>query len=72
MDLATRKYNFIQKLFEVEEDVFEQLEQFLNNNTETQTISIDQYNIELDQANARIESGDFITNEEVEKNAAQW
>lgn len=72
MDLATRKYNFIQKLFDVEEDVFEQLEQFLNNNTETQTISIDQYNIELDQANARIESGDFITNEEVEKNAAQW
>ena len=72
MDLATRKYNFIQKLFEVEEDVFEQLEQFLNNNTETQTISIDQYNIELEQANARIESGDFITNEEVEKNAAQW
>lgn len=72
MDLATRKYNFIQKLFDVEEDVFEQLEQFLNNNTETQTISIDKYNIELDQANARIESGDFITNEEVEKNAAQW
>ena len=72
MDLATRKYNFIQKLFEVEEDVFEQLEQFLNNNTETQTISIDQYNIELEQANARIESGDFITNEEVEKISAQW
>lgn len=72
MDLATRKYNFIQKLFEVEEDVFEQLEEFLNNNTVTQTISIDQYNIELEQANTRIESGDFITNEEVEKNAAQW
>ena len=72
MDLATRKYNFIQKLFEVEENVFEQLEEFLDNNTETQTISIDQYNIELEQANSRIESGDFITNEEVEKNSAQW
>ena len=72
MDLATRKYNFIQKLFEVEENVFEQLEEFLDNNTKTQTISIDQYNIELEQANSRIESGDFITNEEVEKNSAQW
>lgn len=72
MDLATRKYNFIQKLFEVEEDVFEQLEEFLYKNTETQTISVDQYNIELEQANSRIESGDFTTNEEVEKNSAQW
>ena len=72
MDLATRKYNFIQKLFEVEENVFEQLEEFLDNNTETQIISIDQYNIELEQANSRIESGDFITNEKVEKNSAQW
>ena len=72
MDLAARKYNFIQKLFEVEEDVFEQLEEFLYKNTETQTISVDQYNIELEQANARIESGDFITSEEVEKISAQW
>ena len=35
-------------------------------------ISIEQYNRELDEANARIESGKFITQEDVEKEAAQW
>lgn len=35
-------------------------------------ISIDQYNQELDEANARIDSGRFITQEDLEKEAAQW
>ena len=35
-------------------------------------ISIDQYNHELDEANARIDSGKFITQEDLEKEAAQW
>lgn len=35
-------------------------------------ISIDQYNLELDEANARIDSGKFITQEDLEKEAAQW
>lgn len=35
-------------------------------------ISIDQYNQELDEANARIDSGKFITQEDLEKEAAQW
>ena len=35
-------------------------------------ISIDQYNRELDEANARIDSGKFITQEDLEKEAAQW
>jgi hypothetical protein len=72
MDLATRKYNFIQKLFEVDENVFDKLEQFLNTNKETKTISSEQYNIELNQANLRIEKGDFYSGEEVEKMSSQW
>jgi hypothetical protein len=35
-------------------------------------ISIEQYNKELDEANARIEAGEFITLEDLEKEASQW
>ena len=37
-----------------------------------QRISIEQYNTELDQADVRIESGAFHTQEEIEKIAGQW
>jgi hypothetical protein len=33
---------------------------------------LDDYNRELDEANARIESGKFITQEDLEKEASQW
>lgn len=72
MDLATRKYNFIQKLFEVDENVFNKLEQFLNTNKETKTISLEQYNTEINQANLRIENGDFYSSEEVAKMSSKW
>lgn len=35
-------------------------------------IGIDQYNRELDEANERIDSGRFITQEDIEKEASQW
>jgi hypothetical protein len=35
-------------------------------------ISIEQYNKELDEANARIEAGEFITQEDLEKEASKW
>jgi hypothetical protein len=35
-------------------------------------ITTEQYNRELDEANARIDSGKFITQEDLEKEAAQW
>lgn len=39
---------------------------------QSQRISIEQYNKEIDEANARIDSGAFYTQEEVEKIADQW
>ncbi|MBK5277330.1 MAG: hypothetical protein JJE09_00555 [Bacteroidia bacterium] len=33
---------------------------------------LEEYNRELDAANARIESGKFITQEDLEKGASQW
>jgi len=35
-------------------------------------ISVEQYNRELDEANARIESGNFIRQEDLEKEASGW
>ncbi|MBP2833290.1 hypothetical protein J8281_13935 [Aquimarina sp. U1-2] len=34
--------------------------------------TIEQYNKEIDEANARIDAGEFYTQEEVEKIARQW
>ena len=72
MDLATRKYNFIQKVFEVNETVFEELEKIISKNDLEESISLKQYNNELNKANLRIEEGDFYTAEEVEKISSQW
>jgi hypothetical protein len=33
---------------------------------------VEQYNIELDQANLRIENGGFYSSEEVEKMTSDW
>lgn len=71
MDLATRKYNFIQKVFEVNETVFEELEKIISKNDLAESISLKQYNNKLDQANLRVEEGDFHTAEEVEKMTSQ-
>ncbi len=35
-------------------------------------ISVEQYNRELDEATARIEAGDFVTQEDLEKESANW
>jgi hypothetical protein len=35
-------------------------------------INHEQYNRELDEANARIEAGEFISQEDLEKEASQW
>ena len=72
MDLATRKYNFIQKLFKVDENLFDKLEQFLDSEKDTNSISLEQYDTELNQANLRIENGEFYSNEEVDKIISEW
>lgn len=72
MDLATRKYNFIQQLFEVDENLFNKLEEVLETKKGLNPITLKQYNDELNQANLRIENGDFYSTDEVEKMASQW
>lgn len=72
MDLATRKYNFIQRLFEVDENLFDQLELVLDTNKSPNPISIKQYNFELEESNTRIENGDFYSGAEVDKITSKW
>ncbi len=74
MDLETRKYNFIQKLFNVNEVVFEQLENVLKKGTKesSERISLDQYNKEIDTSIAQIESGKTYTHQEMGERIKQW
>jgi len=73
MDLEARKYEFIQKLFNVNEVLFEQLEDLLRKGTkEPKRISIEQYNKELDEAIAQIDKGEFYTHQEVKERIKQW
>ena len=73
MDLETRKYEFIQRLFDLNETLFERLESFLNNGTkEPQRISLEQYNKEIDEAIEDVEKGNVYTQEEARKIANQW
>ncbi len=71
MDLEARKYEFIKKLFNVEESVFEKLETLLNK-VVSNRISLKQYNKEIDEANKRIDTGDLFTQDEVEKMINEW
>ena len=71
MDLQARKYEFIEKLFKVEEDVFEKLEDFLEK-TLSKPISLSQYNKEIDEAIADIENDNFYTEEQAKEMARKW
>lgn len=71
MDLQARKYEFIQKLFNIEESVFEKLESFLNKTT-SERISLNQYNKEIEEADKRIDAGEFFSQDEVEKMSNEW
>ena len=41
-------------------------------NQDTDRISLEQYNKEIDEALAEVEAGNYITQEEMEKRAAKW
>ena len=44
----------------------------LKNRKAAVSSTLEDYNKELDEANARIEAGKFITQEDLEKEAASW
>ncbi|MES2113277.1 MAG: hypothetical protein V4577_31285 [Bacteroidota bacterium] len=64
----------ILKLDEIEkQSVLQMLKAFLKGReNKTDRINIEQYNREIDEAIARVESGDYFTHEDVEKMAKDW
>ncbi len=74
MDINTERTLLIKELQQVEDpSLLQAIKAVLHYGLKNEgRISIEQYNRELDEANARVESGQFITQEELEKEAAQW
>jgi len=73
MDLEARKYEFIQKLINVNEALFDKLEAVINKGMkESDRISLEQYNKELDQSIAQIKEGRTYTHQEMGERIKQW
>ncbi len=73
MDLNARKYEFIQQLVNVNEALFEELEDVLKKGLkDNPRISIEQYNQEIDESVAQIEREEFYTHEEVGERIKKW
>ena len=74
MDIKTERSLLIKELQQVEDlSLLQAIKAVLHYGLKNEgRISIEQYNREMDEANARIESGKFITQEDLEKEAAQW
>lgn len=76
MDLQTRKLHFIESILSIGNvKVIEKLEALLKKEQQkedSQRVSVEQYNRELEEANSRIESGEYSSHEDVKKESASW
>ena len=73
MDLAKRKYNFIQELINIDEKVFEKLEKLLKSNTKDwqKELSTEELN-EIENGLNDAKKEDFISNKEVMNKFSKW
>lgn len=74
MDVNTERALLIKELQQVEDvSLLKAIKAILHYGLKNEgRISLEQYNRELDEAEARISRGDFFTQEEVEKMAKEW
>lgn len=75
MDIKTRKTLLIKRLEEIEDiNLIKAIDSVLDyaNSDRAGRSSIEQYNRELEAANARIESGKSLSHEEIEKESKSW
>lgn len=70
MDLGTKKQTLIEKIMQLDEKAVEKLEASLNEILEE--VSIEQYNRELDEANAAVERGEFVNHTDAVKKIRSW
>ena len=69
--LAARKYALIEKVTHLSEEELTELETSLMKFSDEE-IDIEEYNRELDEADAAIDRGEFYTQQEVEEMAKKW
>ncbi len=69
--IAARKYAIIEKVMHLSEEELTELEVSLTKFSE-EPVSIEQYNRELEQSEAEIERGEYITHEELKKQMKSW
>lgn len=77
MDIISEKSFLIKKLEKTNDEtllkaIHELIEYSQKRNEEYLGESIEDYNRELDEAKARVESGKFITQEDLEKESSKW
>jgi len=53
-------------------EAFKNMLKYRTKKIQSERISIEQYNKEIDEANARIDNGEFYTQEEAEKIMDKW
>ncbi|WP_329806970.1 hypothetical protein [Flavobacterium facile] len=73
MDLATRKYNFIQELIHIDEKLFEKLEKLLKSNKKDwhNELSSDELK-EIENGLNDAKNEEFISNEKVMNKFSKW
>lgn len=76
MDLQTRKLQFIKEILSIgNEKVIEKLEALLKKEQQKegdQRISIEQYNKEIDEAEAEMDKGEIISHEDLKRQMKKW
>jgi hypothetical protein len=72
--LEKELYSYILQLDEAEKkSVLEMLKIFLKSRKKGMTrVSIEQYNLEIDEAIARVEAGEYFSHDDVEKMSKDW
>jgi len=71
MDLRTRKYTAIEKIMHFDEKAMEKLELALNHVLD-ESISLEQYNKEIDDADAAIDRGEYVDHEDASRKIKSW
>ncbi len=70
--LIARKYAIIEKLMHLNEEELSELEASLAKFKKEEAVSAEQYDHELDEADAAVDKGEFYTQEEAVERLNQW
>lgn len=70
MDIQTEKLQLIEWLVALKDQAL--IQELVKWKEDHQHISVEQYNQELEDANTRIDNGQYVSHEEVVKESASW